>query len=71
MLVVCDLLVPDQLARLGVQRNQMGIASSDDQLVIVDRLGALAAGVHVIGELVFILPDQITRGPVEGLDEVA
>ena len=66
--VVGNLLVPNQLAGLGIDREQMGVAGRDDNVVAVDRLGTHPADSRIIRQLVFILPDQLAVGRVECLD---
>ena len=67
---VGDRGVPDQLAGLGVERDEVGVAGRDDQLVVVDRLVARAARVHLVGKLVLVFPDQLARRAVESLDQL-
>ena len=76
--VVEDLGVPDHLARLRVQREDVVVHAGVDDQLVVD--GDVPVGVderadHVIGQIVRavppVLPDEIAGHRVEGLDDVA
>src|SRR6202020_3689381 len=70
--VVFGLVVPDHLAGLGVQRNDMRIGGGNDQLVVDHRHVALGGVVAVLarnfsGNIALVLPQQIAIGGIERL----
>jgi len=73
---VRGLVLPVDLAGLGVQRDDVGIRGREDDVVAVDRHVALgevvAAGVdQLLRQLALVLPEQVAGGRVQRLHLVA
>ena len=72
LLVVLGLVVPDHLAGLGVQRDDMRIGGRDDQLVVDHRHVALGGVVAVLArnfdrDVALVFPQQLAVGGIERL----
>ena len=64
-------VVPDDLAGLGVEREQVCVGGGDDQVALIDRhvaVGEIAAvGQHLGRQRALVFPDQVAGGAVERL----
>ena len=76
--VVEDAGLPDQLAGLRVEGEDVLVDAGVDDEVVVDGevpVGRADAGhdalARVVGEVAAVLPEQVPRGGVDGLDDVA